>query len=68
MRIQDLVIGETYRHKDAPNVGYAKVLEKLKPEEGVNKNKFSVVKCEWTTSRDSSFGFIKYFKPSDLVK
>ncbi len=68
MRIQDVVIGQTYRHKNSPNVGYAKVLEKLKPKEGVNKNTFSVVKCEWTTCRGSSFGFIKYFKPSDLVK
>ena len=31
MRTQDIVIGETYRHKDHPNYGYAKALKIIRP-------------------------------------
>jgi GTP-binding protein EngB required for normal cell division len=68
MRIQDIVIGESYRFKDHPNYGYAKVLEILKPKQGVNKNTYSVVKCEHTIRKDDTMGFIRYFDPRTLIK
>jgi len=80
MRIQDIVIGETYRQKDNPHYAYAKALKIIRPlakfkqksaydltEE--EKNMTSVcVKCEWTIRKNDSFGLIKYFRPCDLVK
>ena len=79
MRTQDIVIGETYRHKDHPNYAYAKALKIIRPmadykkkyldlTEDEKKIKVVCVKCEWTLSKNASFGLIKYFKPSDLVK
>ena len=74
MRTQDIKIGEYYRHRTSPDIGYAKALEIIKPKPlyrchtDVEKNiKHTVVKCEWTTDRDNRSGFIKYFRPFDLV-
>lgn len=80
MRTQDIVIGETYRHRTSPNYGFAKVIKIIKPmakfkqqyaydltpEEKVVK--IVCVKCEWTIGKDDDFGLIKYFRPCDLVK
>jgi hypothetical protein len=80
MRTQDIVIGETYRHRDHPHYAYAKVLAILRPmPDYKKKNAFLLseeeknvktvcVKCEWTLSKNDTFGFIKYFRPCDLVK
>lgn len=80
MRTQDIVIGETYRHKDHPNYGYAKALKIIRPMPEFKKRtalglteeeknvKYVCVKCEWTLSKNDSFGLIKYFRPCDLVK
>ena len=67
MRAQDLVVGQSYRHKDHPNYCYAKVVKVLKPKEGENPHRRIIVKCEWTVDRDAIFGIVKYFNPSDLV-
>jgi hypothetical protein len=68
MRPQDIKIGEYYRHRDHPTYAYAKAVEILKPGQGENDKKYIIVKCEWTVYKNSSFGFIKYFRPYDLVK
>ena len=67
MRAKDIKIGENYRHKDHPTYAWAKAVKVLKPKEAENPHNRIIVKCEWSTKRDSSFGMIKYFKPSDLV-
>lgn len=80
MRTQDIVIGETYRHRDHPNCGYAKALKIIRPMPGYKQNsafdlteeekkvKVVSVKCEWTLSKDGQIGLIKYFRPCDLVE
>jgi len=68
MRVQDIKLGEYYRHKTSPQYGWAKALKILKPKEGVNTNTYSVVQCEWGTDKSGVFGLIKYFRPSDLIK
>ena len=36
MKIQDLDIGDYYRHKETPNYGWAKVLQVLEPGQSVD--------------------------------
>ena len=66
MRAKDLIIGQSYRHKDHPNYAYAKVVKVLKPKEDENPHNRIIVKCEYSVDKDSTFGLVKYFKPSDL--
>ena len=66
MRAKDLIIGQSYRHKDHPNYAYAKVVKVLKPKEDENPHNRTIVKCECSVDKDSTFGLVKYFKPSDL--
>lgn len=69
MKVQDVKIGEYYRHKDTPNYAWAKPLEILKPNEKQNKgNKFIVIKCQWVVNKNDKFGMIKYFRPNNLIK
>ena len=68
MRAKDLVVGEFYRHKDNPTYCWAKVINILAPNTVENNLSKIIVKCEWSTDKDSVVGLIKYFKPSDLVK
>jgi hypothetical protein len=68
MRPQDIIIGTTYRHRDNPNIGYATAVELLKPGQCPNNHTYTVIKCEWTYSKDNSYGMIKYFKPYDLIE
>ena len=80
MRTQDVVIGETYRHRDNPNYGYAKAIKIIRPMPKfkqqyaydlteVEKSVKSVcVKCEWSQSKNDTYGLIKYFRPCDLIK
>jgi len=68
MRIQDIQIGESYRLRSSPLYGWAKAIEKLKPKQGVNIHTYSVVKCEHTIYKNDKFGFIKYYRPCDMVK
>lgn len=68
MRARDLVIGESYRHKDNPTYCYAKVIKVLKPKEAENTHNKIIVKCEYSQDKNGSFGLIKYFEPSDLIK
>jgi hypothetical protein len=68
MRPQDIKIGEYYRHIVDSNYGWAKALEILKPKQRENYNTYTVVRCEWTIHKGDSFGYIKYFRPCDLVR
>ena len=67
MRAKDIVIGESYRHKDNPTYCWAKAVKVLKPKEGENATGRIVVKCEWSQGKNGNFGLIKYFSPADLV-
>jgi hypothetical protein len=68
VRPQDIEIGEYYRHRNTPDRYYAKVLEILKPGQGANNQKYIVVKCEWKVYENDDHGFIRYFRPCDLIK
>ncbi len=68
MNSKNLIYGESYRHKDHPTYCWAKVIKVLKPKEAENTLNRVVVKCEYTQQKDDTFGLIKYFKPSDLVR
>lgn len=67
MRAKNIIIGKTYKLKQCPEY-YAKALEVLGPKNKENTNSFIVVKCIWSQSYESSFGIIKYFKPSNLIE
>jgi hypothetical protein len=62
-----IVIGDYYRHKDHPTFCWAKALKVLKPNEGENTLKKIIVKCEYSTDKDSLCFRVMYFKPSDLI-
>lgn len=77
MRVQDIKIGEYYRlaHSKVREFGsdyygWVKVLEVYKANTWNNPHpeKKSCVKCEHTVTKDSTCGFIRYFRPSELVK
>lgn len=80
MRTQDIVIGETYRHRGSPDYCYAKALKIIRPMAKFKQRyafgftdeeksaKCVCVKCEWTLDKNGASGFIKYFRPCDLVK
>jgi hypothetical protein len=67
MRAKDLVVGESYRHKEHPKYCWAKVIEILQPKEGENPHNRIIVKCMYSQLHNDTFGISKYFKPSDLV-
>ena len=67
MRAINLVIDESYRHKDNPTYCFVKVIRILKPKEAENTLNRIIVKCEYSQNKDDNFGLIKYFKPSDLI-
>jgi hypothetical protein len=62
MKVDKIIVGESYRHKDHDDC-WAKVIQVLKP----NKLNKYIVKCEWSQDKNSNFGVIKYFKPSELI-
>jgi hypothetical protein len=68
MRAKDIIIGESYRHKDNPNYAWAKVVKILKPNQCENTLNRIVVKCEYSVDKNPEFGLIKYFSPANLVK
>ena len=81
MRACDLVEGESYRLKDSSTYGWVRVLKVLKPKQSIyytdvyghsqhdtNQQPYIIVKCEHTISKSDIFGFIRYFKPVDIIK
>lgn len=67
-QVMAIEIGKVYRHRDNPEIGFAKALEILPARKGENKSSCKVVKVQWSTDNRFEFGLIKYFKQSDLVK
>jgi hypothetical protein len=67
MRLQDIKIGEYYRHKEHPNYAWAKAIKVCPPHSGINNNNYFAIECEWTIDKNDTFGLIKYFRPQDLV-
>ena len=68
MRPKDIIIGKYYRLKDSPKYGFVKPVLILGPGESENTNRFIVVKCEHVVYKDDTTGFIRYFKPSDIIE
>ena len=68
MRIQDIQIGGSYRLRSSPSYGWVRAIEKLKPKHGVNTNTYSIVKCEHSIKKTDIMGFIRYFRPYDMIK
>ena len=74
MRIQDIKVGEFYRLKNTGGqysnyYGWVEVLEVYKKGQYNRPDKTkSLVKCRHTINKDDTCGFIRYFRPMDLVK
>ena len=68
MRSKDIIIGNFYRLKDTPDYSWIKAIEILKPREYPNTKNYTVVKCEHRVNKDDVFGFIRYFKPMNILK
>ena len=81
MRACDLVEGESYRLKYTPTYGWVRVLKVLKPKQDlyytdvdnksqhdINPKPYIIVKCEHSVCKNDTFGFIRYFKPVDIIK
>jgi hypothetical protein len=43
-------------------------MKRLAKENGIKPFKHIVVKCENVVDKDSTFGFIRYFKPVDIIE
>ena len=73
IRIQDIKVGNWYRLKNTSGeycdyYGWIKVIEVFKRGAyGSPDKKKSLVKCQHVVSRDDSYGFTRYFSPSDIV-
>ena len=73
MRLQDIEIGKYYRLKNTGGeytkyYGWVKVLEVYKRGDYRSPNKTkSLVKVQHTVFKDDTTGFIRYFRPMDLV-
>jgi len=67
MKINSIVMGNYYRHKNTPKYGWAKVLMVLLPHKGLNIHNYPIARCEWTVSKGELFWLIKYFKLADLI-
>lgn len=77
MRIKDIEVGEYYRLASTKSCGeynsgyygWVKVLEIFKKGQYGNPDpKKCLIKCEHTVYKTDTCGFIRYFKPSSLVK
>lgn len=68
MRSKDIVLGEYYKFKEHPNYSYAKAIKIYKAKEYDKKINHIIVKCEHVVYKNDKFGFIRYFKPSELIK
>lgn len=68
MRPQDIVVEENYRLRSSPDYGFIKALAILPPKTGINTHTYIIVKCEHTVQKDDNFGFIRYFRPVDMIR
>jgi hypothetical protein len=67
MNSKNIVIGESYRHKNHPSYAYAKVLEVLQPRTGINTTNKILAKCQYSVHYER-VGRILYFQLNDLIK
>jgi hypothetical protein len=65
--MKNIIVGEYYRHKNTPTYCWAKVIEIIPCNIGINTCNYPIAKCEWSIDKDANFGLIKYFKLSDLI-
>jgi hypothetical protein len=68
MRPQDIKIGEWYRLRANPDYSYVKAIEVLKAKQKENTNSYAVVKCEHCVYDTDVCGFVRYFRPCDMIK
>jgi hypothetical protein len=78
MRPDKIVCGRLYRLKSSPDYGYVRPVAVLKPGSeqmkamargaGIKPFKFFVIKCEHIVYKDSTIGFIRYFRPVDIIE
>ena len=62
-----ILVGEYYRLKSTPNYSWVKVLRILPPRTKDNKNRFIVVECEHVVGKGDLFGFIRLFRPREIM-
>lgn len=73
MRVQDIEINKFYRLKNTGGeytkyYGWVKPLEIYKRGQWNSPDKTkSLVKCEHKVDKNNTVGFIRYFRPSELV-
>jgi hypothetical protein len=78
VKADKIEIGKTYRLKDSPNYGYVKPTEIIRPgtwqmkrlaeKEKIKLVRFIVVRCEHTVGKNDTVGFIRYFRPVNLIE
>ena len=69
MRLQDIEKGQYYKLKGTDGYGWVKVVEVYKKGQWDSPDKSkSLVKCEHTVNKGDTFGFVRYFRPMDLIK
>lgn len=67
MRANDIIIGEKYHLKTAPSFPWIKALEVLPPKTRENIKNYILVKCIHSSTGWNDSGFIRYFKPRDIM-
>jgi len=68
MRTQDIIIGEYYRLANSPHYGYIKPIKILKAKDRNNPKNYDIVKCEHSVYKNDNYGFIRCFRPRDIIK
>ena len=68
MRAKDIVIEKYYRLKENPSYGYVKALQVLNIYELDKTKNYIVVKCEHSVHKNDTIGFIRYFRPRDIIE
>jgi hypothetical protein len=68
MRADKVILGESYRHRSNPTMGWARPVRKLLPKQAPNVHTYTIFECEWTVGQNDVTGLTKYFRADDLVK
>jgi hypothetical protein len=78
VNVDKIEIGKFYRLKDSPSYTYVKPIEVFRPgtwqmkelakDKGIKPFKFIVVKCEHVVYKDDTVGFIRYFRPVNIIE
>ena len=68
MNPKKIEIGKYYRLKDTPDYGYVKAIQVLNIHELDKTKNYLIVKCEHTVCKNDTVGFIRYFRPRDIVE